>query len=98
MPEAPGQVLVPDLPTGQGGEPGSRVVPVTLDELLVEVGCPVGSRPNLVAVEHQHLEGAEILRTNPRFTLRAFAAYAPFTHESSRDWKVEMLRRAGVPE
>jgi len=41
---------------------------------------------------------AEILRTNPRFTLKAFASYAPFTHERDRDWKMNMLRKAGVPE
>jgi len=41
---------------------------------------------------------AEILRINPRFTLKAFEAYAPFTDEGDRDWKVKMLRIAGVPE
>jgi len=48
--------------------------------------------------EEARAAAAEILRTNPRFTLRAFASYAPFTHESDRDWKVQMLRKAGVPE
>jgi TolB-like protein/class 3 adenylate cyclase/Tfp pilus assembly protein PilF len=41
---------------------------------------------------------AEILRTNPRFTLKAFASYVPFSNEHDRDWKVNMLRMAGVPE
>ncbi len=41
---------------------------------------------------------AEILRTTPRFTLKAFASYAPFTRDRDRDWKVSMLRKAGVPE
>jgi TolB-like protein/class 3 adenylate cyclase len=41
---------------------------------------------------------AEILRTNPRFTLKAYAAYAPFTHDLDRQRSVDHLRKAGVPE
>jgi adenylate cyclase len=42
--------------------------------------------------------GANILRTNPRFTLRAFASYVPFSNERDLDWKVKLLRIAGIPE
>jgi adenylate cyclase len=48
--------------------------------------------------EEARAAAAEVLRTNPRFTLKAFASYAPFTHARDRDWKMEMLRKAGVPE
>jgi adenylate cyclase len=41
---------------------------------------------------------AEIFRTNPRFTLKAFASYAPYSDEDDRAWNVELLRKAGVPE
>jgi adenylate cyclase len=40
----------------------------------------------------------EIARTNPRFTLKAFASYAPYSDQEELAWEVEMLRRAGVPE
>jgi adenylate cyclase len=41
---------------------------------------------------------AKILRANPRFTLKAFASYVPFRDERDLQLKVEMLRKAGVPE
>jgi TolB-like protein/Flp pilus assembly protein TadD len=41
---------------------------------------------------------AEILRTSPRFTLKAFSAYAPYTDELDLRLDVERLRKAGVPE
>jgi len=41
---------------------------------------------------------AEILRTNPRFTLKAFASYVPFSSERARELRVKLLRTAGVPE
>jgi len=41
---------------------------------------------------------AEISRTNPRFTLRAYASYVPSSDPSDLESKVEMLRKAGVPE
>jgi tetratricopeptide (TPR) repeat protein len=42
--------------------------------------------------------GAAVLRNNPHFTLRAFAAYVPFSDERVLQHNVEMLRKAGVPE
>ena len=42
--------------------------------------------------------GARILRANPRFTLKAFAAYVPFTYTSDLELKVGLLRIAGIPE
>ncbi len=41
---------------------------------------------------------AEILRTSPRFTLKAFSAYAPYTDELDLRLDVERLRKGGVPE
>jgi adenylate cyclase len=41
---------------------------------------------------------AEILRTNPRFTLKGYAAYAPFTDDRRLRFEVDLLRKAGVPE
>ena len=48
--------------------------------------------------EEAQAAAAEILRTNPRFTLKAFASYAPFSDEGELQQKVKMLRKAGVPE
>jgi adenylate cyclase len=42
--------------------------------------------------------GADILRVNPRFTLKAFASYVPFTEASDLQLKVSLLREAGLPE
>jgi len=41
---------------------------------------------------------AEMLRTNPGFTLKAWAAYVPYTHERDRQRALDILRKAGVPE
>jgi len=49
-------------------------------------------------VEEARAAAAEILRTNPRFTLNAFASYAPFSSERDRERRVKFLRIAGVPE
>jgi hypothetical protein len=40
----------------------------------------------------------EILRTNPRFTLKAYASYVPFADDSTLERRVALLRTAGVPE
>jgi TolB-like protein/class 3 adenylate cyclase len=48
--------------------------------------------------EDAQAAAAEILRTNPRFNLKAFASYAPFSDEGDLQRKVKMLRQAGVPE
>jgi adenylate cyclase len=41
---------------------------------------------------------ANILRVNPRFTLKAFASYVPFTDERDLRLKIDLLRKAGLPE
>jgi TolB-like protein/class 3 adenylate cyclase len=48
--------------------------------------------------EEARAAAAEIARTNPRFTLRAYAAYTPYTHDRDRQRSVELLRKAGVPD
>ena len=48
--------------------------------------------------EEAKAAAAEILRTNPRFTLKAFSSYAPFSSERDRERRVKFLRIAGVPE
>ena len=42
--------------------------------------------------------GSEILRTNPGFTIRAFAAYVPFRSQQDFKKEIEGLRFAGLPE
>ena len=49
-------------------------------------------------IEEAKAAAAEILRTNPRFTLKAFTSYAPFSSERDRERRVKLLRIAGVPE
>lgn len=41
---------------------------------------------------------ADILRTNPHFTIAAYAAYVPFSEERTLERRVALLRAAGVPE
>jgi adenylate cyclase len=41
---------------------------------------------------------AEILRTNPRFTLKAYSSYVPYTDDRDLQRSVDLLRKAGVPE
>jgi adenylate cyclase len=48
--------------------------------------------------EEAQAAAAEILRTNPRFTLKAFAAYAPYSDQRDLQQEVKLLRKAGVPE
>ncbi|MDX1575378.1 MAG: tetratricopeptide repeat protein, partial [Kiloniellales bacterium] len=57
-------------------------------------GCYAG----LDREEEAQAAVAEILRTNPRFTLQAFAAYAPYSDQRDLQREVELLRKAGVPE
>lgn len=42
--------------------------------------------------------GSEILRTNPGFTIRAFATYVPFRTRQDFEKEIEGLRFAGLPE
>ncbi len=48
--------------------------------------------------EEARAAAAEILRTNPRFTLTGYAAYAPHTNDRDQQLSVDLLRKAGVPE
>ena len=41
---------------------------------------------------------AEILRVNPRFTLKAYSSYVPYADERDLQRRVDLLRQAGVPE
>jgi len=41
---------------------------------------------------------AEVVRTNPQFTLIAFATYVPYAHERDLQRTLDLLRKAGVPE
>lgn len=43
-------------------------------------------------------EAAEVLRINPRFTLRALVAYVPLRKKADLDRYVKALRKAGIPE
>jgi len=42
--------------------------------------------------------GRNILRLKPRFTLRAYESYVPYTEQADLETSVEWLRRAGIPE
>ena len=48
--------------------------------------------------EEARVAAAEILRTNPGFTLNAYAAYVPFSDDRDRQLAVDLLRKSGVPE
>lgn len=48
--------------------------------------------------EEARAAAADILRTNPHFTLKGYAAYVPFTDDLGLRFEVELLRKAGVPE
>jgi adenylate cyclase len=52
----------------------------------------------LGAEEEARAAADEIIRTNPRFNLRGYAAYAPYTNELDLKLDVERLRKAGIPE
>jgi len=42
--------------------------------------------------------GANILRSNPRFTIRGYESYVPYTNQQDLEINVKWLRAAGVPE
>ncbi len=48
--------------------------------------------------EEARAAAAEILRSKPRFTLKAYASYLPYTDDRDRKRTVDLLRKAGVPE
>jgi len=41
---------------------------------------------------------AEILRIKPRFTLKAYSSYVPYADDGDQQRRVDLLRKAGVPE
>ena len=41
---------------------------------------------------------AEVLRINPRFTLKAFAAHVPYRNNADLDRDLAAFRKAGLPE
>ncbi len=41
---------------------------------------------------------AEVLRINPRFSIKAYTAYVPFTTKEYLDREVSAFRKAGIPE
>ncbi len=47
--------------------------------------------------EEARAAAAEILRINPRFTLKAYSSYVPYADDRGRR-RVELLRKAGVPD
>ncbi len=48
--------------------------------------------------EEARAAAAEILRINPRFTLKAYSSYVPYTDDRDLQRRVDLLRNAGVPE
>jgi adenylate cyclase len=42
--------------------------------------------------------GANILKSNPRFTIRGYESYVPYTNKQDLEINVKWLRAAGVPE
>jgi adenylate cyclase len=53
---------------------------------------------SLGQTEEAQRAGREILRTNPRFRISAFAKYVPFSEQADIDRTVAALRQAGLPE
>jgi adenylate cyclase len=53
---------------------------------------------SLGRTEEAQRAGREVLRTNPRFRVGAFARYVPFSRQADIDWGVAGLRNAGLPE
>jgi len=53
---------------------------------------------SLGRLEEARRAGREVLRTNPRFRISAFAKYAPFSDQADLDRTVAALRQAGLPE
>ncbi len=45
-----------------------------------------------------HEAAAEVLKINPRFSIKAYTAYVPFTTKEYLDREVSAFRKAGIPE
>ena len=52
----------------------------------------------LGAYEEARAAAVEIMRKNPRFSLKAYARYAPYTNELDKKLDIERLRKSGIPE
>ncbi len=78
----------------EAGERGVALDPniVGLHVTLAECYAALGRE------EEARAATAEILRTNPRFTLKAYSSYVPYTDERDLQRSVDLLRKAGVPE
>ncbi len=48
--------------------------------------------------EEARSAAAEVLRINPRFTLKAFAAHVPYRNNAYLDRDLTAFRKAGLPE
>ena len=48
--------------------------------------------------EEARAAAAEVLRINPRFTLKAYAAYVPYNSDAHLERNLEAFRKAGLPE
>ena len=57
-----------------------------------------GSNAMLGRDEAARAAAAEVLRINPRFTLRAYAAHVPHRTTEVRDRYLAAFRKAGLPE
>ena len=48
--------------------------------------------------EEARAAAAEIVRINPRFTLKAYSSYVPYSDDGDLQRRDDLLRKAGVPE
>jgi adenylate cyclase len=48
--------------------------------------------------EEARAAAAEVLRINPRFTLKAYAAHIPYISKEYTERKLTAFRKAGLPE
>ena len=78
----------------EAAERGVAINPNYVGLHVSRAGCYAA----LGRIEEAKAAAAQILRTNPRFTLKAFASYAPFSSQRDREQRVNLLRIAGVPE
>jgi adenylate cyclase len=78
----------------RAGERGAALEP---DFVSLHVNLAI-CYASLGRAEEAQRAGREVLRTNPRFRVSAFARYVPFSQQADIDWGVAGLRNAGLPE
>ena len=78
----------------RAGERGAALEP---DFVSLHVNLAI-CYASLGRAEEAQRAGREVLRTNPRFRVSAFARYVPFSQQADIDWGVAGLRKAGLPE